>query len=170
MADLLRRVATRSGIPRHFHLSARPLPSAFLVSLYSFEGSPRGLFDNKSGSTTTTLLFRGDCAASTKFNFWTHLAINFIASGLLASSNFYMQVLVAPTRTDVDRAHAKGRALEVGLQSWRNLFYVPWRNRCFWVLLAVSTIPLHLVFNSCVLESKASTDFLMLMTSEKFIG
>lgn len=144
------------------------LLSALLVSLYGLPESPKSISDQK-GTSTTTLIFRGNCDASTRYNFWGHLAVNLIASGVLASSNFFMQVLVAPTRSDVDRAHAKGVSLEIGVQSWRNLFYIPLRNRIFWVLLAVSTIPLHLVFNSTILESRASTDFLMLMVSEGYL-
>ena len=150
-----------------FSLAALLL-SGLLVSLYGLPNSPKSI-SNDEGNSTTTLIFRGSCDASTKYNFWGHLAINLIASGVLASSNFFMQVLVAPTRSDVDRAHAKGVALEIGVQSWRNLFHVPLRNTIFWVLLAVSTIPLHLVFNSTILESRASTDFLMLMASEEYV-
>ena len=139
-----------------------------LVSLYGLDGSPSAVSD-KHGHSTTTLLFRGDCDISTKYNFWGHLAINLIASGVLASSNFFMQVLVAPRRCDVDRAHATGTSIEIGVQSWRNLQYVPRRSAVFWVLLAVSTIPLHLVFNSTILESRASTDFLLVMASERFL-
>jgi hypothetical protein len=143
-------------------LLALVLLGTLLLSLYGLDGSSKAI-------GVSTLLFRGHCEASTQYNFWAHLAINFVASGVLASSNFFMQVLVAPTRADVDRAHAKGRALEIGVQSWRNLFHVRFLHRAFWILLAISTVPLHLIFNSTIMESKASTDFIMLMTSDKFL-
>jgi len=34
-------------------------------------------------------------------NTWAHLAINMVSTGLLAGSNFCMQVLVTPTRADI---------------------------------------------------------------------
>jgi hypothetical protein len=143
------------------------LISCLFVSLYGLDGSP-GAISDRNG-TTTTLLFTGDCKASTQYNFWAHLIINFVASGILASSNFFMQALVAPTRAEVDRAHAKGKALEIGVQSWRNLFHVALRNKILWVALSLSTIPLHLTLNSAVLESRASTDFLLMMASEPYL-
>ncbi|KAK4445901.1 hypothetical protein QBC34DRAFT_412431 [Podospora aff. communis PSN243] len=141
--------------------------SCLFVSLYGLDGSP-GAISDRNG-TTTTMLFTGDCKASTQYNFWAHLVINFVASGILASSNFFMQALVAPTREEVDRAHAKGKALEIGVQSWRNLFHVALRNKILWVALSLSTIPLHLTLNSAVLESRASTDFLLMMASEPYL-
>jgi hypothetical protein len=117
----------------------------------------------------TSLLLKGDCDLTSRYNTWLHLAINIISSGVLASSNFFMQIMVAPTREDVDKAHARSQFLEVGVQSWRNLRHVPWRNVICWALLAITSIPLHLIFNSAVLESRASTDFLMAVTSESFL-
>lgn len=117
----------------------------------------------------TSLLFKGDCDLSSRYNTWLHLVINAISSGVLASSNFFMQVMVAPTREDIDKAHARSRWVEIGVQSWRNLLYVPKRNALYWALFAISSVPLHLIFNSCVLESRASTDFVMAVTSESFV-
>ncbi|KAK0611889.1 hypothetical protein B0T14DRAFT_531224 [Immersiella caudata] len=142
--------------------------SCLFVSVYGLAESPGAISDG-SGASTTTILFEGDCKASTQYNFWAHLVINFVASGILASSNFFMQALVAPTRAEVDRAHAKGKALEIGVQSWRNLFHVALRNKILWVALSLSTIPLHLTLNSAVLESRASTDFLLMMASEPYL-
>jgi hypothetical protein len=127
-----------------------------------------GLGTSSASILRTTLLFQGNCGASSNYNLWIHLAINIISSGVLASSNFFMQVMVAPTREDVNKAHARGKWVEIGVQSWRNLFHVPARNGIFWVLLAISSVPLHLVFNSCVLESRASTDFVIVVASESF--
>lgn len=79
-----------------------------------------------------------------------------------------MQILLAPTRHDIDKAHARSRFAEVGVQSFRNLRIVRLSNGFVWVLLAATSIPLHLVFNSCVLESRGSTKFLMVVASEGF--
>lgn len=123
---------------------------------------PRSRFAN------TTLLFKGNCDKSSRYNTWFHLAINVVSSGVLASSNFFMQVMTAPTRDDVDRAHRRSRSVEIGVQSMRNLISLPRRNVLFWTFFAVSSVPIHLVFNSCVVESRASTDSIMVLASEAF--
>jgi len=117
----------------------------------------------------STVVYEGNCDVSTRNNLLLHFAINAVASGILASSNFFMQVLVAPTREEVDRAHANHTWLEIGVQSFRNIFHVPKRNVLFWLLLSVSTIPLHLFFNGAVLESRASTEFILVMASDGFL-
>ena len=78
-------------------------------------------------------------------NFWSHLGINILSTLLLAASNNCMQCLVSPTRADIDRAHAKRQWLDIGVNSIRNFGYIDTFRRILWVLLAISSIPLHLV-------------------------
>lgn len=117
----------------------------------------------------TTRLFSGSCTQASRLSLGLHVAINIVATGVLASSNFFMQVLAAPTRQEVDRAHARRSWLEIGVQSVRNLRSVPLLHRILWVLLSVTAIPLHLIFNSIVIETKASTNALAVLASESFI-
>lgn len=74
-----------------------------------------------------------------------HLLINVFSTILLAASNYTMQVLSSPTRADLDRAHANGDWLDIGLLSWRNLRRIPRGRMVLWLLLASSSIPLHLL-------------------------
>lgn len=74
-----------------------------------------------------------------------HLFINVGSTILLAASNYTMQVLCSPTRHDIDAAHAKGKWLDIGLLSFRNLKAVPRSRAALWLLLALSSIPLHLL-------------------------
>lgn len=46
-------------------------------------------------------IFHGDCKRASTMNTWAHLAINMISTGLLAGSNYCMQILVAPSRADI---------------------------------------------------------------------
>ncbi|KAM0417299.1 hypothetical protein ACHAPT_012680 [Fusarium lateritium] len=92
-----------------------------------------------------------------------------VSTGILASSNFFMQALVAPTREEANRAHSMGEWVEIGVQSIRNFRFISRRKIVFWVLFSITSIPLHLVFNGCVLESKATTSFKLLMVSESFL-
>lgn len=50
-------------------------------------------------------IFNDDCVTAKKLNLWLHLLINVLSTILLGISNFYMQLLVVPTRHEVDKAH-----------------------------------------------------------------
>jgi hypothetical protein len=65
---------------------------------------------------------------------------------LLASSNYAMQCLSAPTRTELDQAHTKTQWLDIGILSFRNLTQIKTVRMLFWLLLGVSSLPLHLVY------------------------
>lgn len=75
-----------------------------------------------------------------------HLFINVGSTILLAASNYTMQVLCSPTRQDIDIAHANGKWFDIGLLSFRNLRAIPRRRAVLWLLLALSSIPLHLLY------------------------
>ncbi|KAK8068242.1 hypothetical protein PG996_007354 [Apiospora saccharicola] len=122
-----------------------------------------------SATSQTSRLFTGACDEAARRNTFLHLAINIASSAILASSNFFMQVLVAPTRHEVDKAHARGRWLEIGVQSWHNVRFIPVLNSALWLLLALSTIPLHLIFNSSVIERNAFTHYGFTMITEAWI-
>lgn len=69
-------------------------------------------------------LYQGDCSKVHRVNTAIHLYINFSSTLLLAASNFSMQCLSAPTRRDIDRAHAKKIWLDIGIPSFRNIPYI----------------------------------------------
>jgi hypothetical protein len=91
------------------------------------------------------ILFDGQCLRTRRFSLLVHILINLLSTVLLAASNFCMQHLSAPTRKDIDRAHAKRQWLEIGVQSLRNLRYISLRRRVLWILLGLSSLPLHLL-------------------------
>ena len=95
----------------------------------------------------------GQCDYIRGANIVVHLLINVLSTILLAGSNFCMQVLSAPTRREVDAAHAKGRWLDIGVPSVRNWASVSWTSRTLWFLLGVSSIPLHFFYNSTLFAS-----------------
>ncbi|KAL8365470.1 hypothetical protein RB595_004333 [Gaeumannomyces hyphopodioides] len=100
------------------------------------------------------VIVQGSCKNIKMANTGIHVLINVLSTILLAGSNYCMQVLSAPTRAQVDRAHARGRWVDVGVPSLRNLFVaVGWRNRILWALMATSSIPLHLLHNSAVFST-----------------
>lgn len=90
-------------------------------------------------------LMYGDEATISKWNTVLHLFINMLSSILLASSNYTMQVLSSPTRGEIDRAHQHGDSLEIGILSTRNLPKISRQRAIVCVVLALSSIPLHLL-------------------------
>ena len=59
--------------------------------------------------TNNLLLFEGSCPKTKTTDTVVHLIINVLSTLLLGASNYAMQVLVAPTRENIDAAHPKGR-------------------------------------------------------------
>lgn len=90
-------------------------------------------------------LYNGDCNTAGKINTGLHLVINILSTILLSSSNFCMQCLSAPTRAEVDLAHAKKIFLDIGILSTRNLRSIAWKRVILWWILGLSSLPLHLL-------------------------
>ncbi|KAH6621842.1 hypothetical protein C7974DRAFT_377502 [Boeremia exigua] len=95
-----------------------------------------------------------------------HVLINICSTVLLTSSNYAMQLLCAPTRAELDQAHQNGRWLEVGLMSFRNLRYIDRKRTLLWVVLAISSAPLHLLYNSSVFHVVAGQDYTITVVSD----
>lgn len=87
----------------------------------------------------------GDCSEIRNVNSALHLVINVMSSLLLGAGNYCMQVLVAPSREEMDRAHSRGRSLDIGVPSMRNLRYIKWQKTVIWFILCLLSTILHLV-------------------------
>lgn len=59
-------------------------------------------------------IFHGNCTRAAQLDTLLHLIINIFSTGVLASSNFFMQVVSAPSRQEINRAHRLLCALEIG--------------------------------------------------------
>lgn len=90
-------------------------------------------------------IHRGTCPTIKKIGLWVHVAINVISTILLGASNYCMQCLCSPTRREVDKAHERNTWLDIGIQSFRNLMKIKKSRVILWVLLALSSVPLHLM-------------------------
>lgn len=107
-------------------------------------------FGHKRGIGT---LFDGSCHRVNEVTTWLHILINVLSSALLSASNYTMQALSAPTRKDIDLAHQKRQWLDIGVTSVRNLFKIHRLRGVLWCMLAVSSLPIHLLYNSAVFKS-----------------
>ena len=113
----------------------------------------------------------GSCAKTKRLTFWTHLAINVLSTLLLGASNYSMQCLCSPTRSEIDEAHSQGIWLDIGVPSVRNLRRLSITRIILWWLLSLSSIPLHLLYNSAVFSALSTREYdAFLVTSDFFNG
>jgi hypothetical protein len=89
--------------------------------------------------------FTGNCKRASWITTALHLLINVLSSLLLGASNYCMQRLAAPSRKEIDKAHAKRKWLDVGVPNIRNLTHISNGRVSLWVLLGLSSLPLHLL-------------------------
>ncbi|KAF5491521.1 hypothetical protein CGCS363_v011189 [Colletotrichum siamense] len=116
--------------------------------------------------------YESDCRHDNTKNMNTllHLLINALSTVVLASSNFFMQVLNAPSRREVDAVHARGKWLDIGIPSWRNAFYLSRFKLAAWISLCLTSIPIHMLFNSSVFQMTSRFgDFGLYVASESFL-
>ncbi|KAI0398924.1 hypothetical protein F4802DRAFT_591524 [Xylaria palmicola] len=122
------------------------------------------------GIANPIFFYEGPCKENgvSNINFLLHLLINILSTLVLASTNFFMQILNAPSREEIDVAHLNGTWLEIGVSSVRNLFKVSKFKTCCWLGLLVSSIPIHLLANSTVFttEHRESAFHLTIATDE----
>ncbi|KAL2356828.1 hypothetical protein BJ546DRAFT_965617 [Cryomyces antarcticus] len=90
-------------------------------------------------------IYQGDCKFAKSLDLWLHLLINVLSTILLASSNFCMQLLVAPTREEVQVAHKQKKWLDIGVPSIRNLTGIARSRVIAWNILGLSSALLHLL-------------------------
>lgn len=141
----IKRLSHR-GTALFIHIAISTIVLLFNISVTIYAAARYGVSDGFGD------VFQGDCSLVGRYNTLVHLGINIVSTLLLSSSNYCAQLLVAPTRSEVDMAHEKGDWLDIGAPSLRNL----WKNRisrrrkAAWTLLMVSSVLLHLVWNSAV--------------------
>ncbi|KAI0475261.1 hypothetical protein GGR56DRAFT_645310 [Xylariaceae sp. FL0804] len=124
------------------------------------------------------LIYSGSCATIKTLDQYLHLVINLLSTGLLGASNYCMQLQGAPTRADVDRVHLHrgpngtdhGKWLDIGVPSLRNLRHISVWRKLAWGILAVSSVPVHLIYNSAVFQSLSSSDYTVAVAKDSFLS
>jgi hypothetical protein len=157
--------------------------SASVVFLINLVVTIWGSTHNKSNDS---VLYEGDCDRVDRLNTGLHLLINLLSTLLLSSSNYCMQCLSAPTRKEVNQAHAKRMWLDIGVPSIHNLRRISKTRALLWFLLGISSLPLHLLYveifvcltvvvlihtsyNSAVFSSISVNDYLAMSVSQSFV-
>ncbi|PVH88350.1 hypothetical protein DL98DRAFT_648494 [Cadophora sp. DSE1049] len=147
------------------------LACAFLAALVliinlSLVGWVSRLHTTEDGSY---IAMRGSCNNVNKASLFSHLGINILSTLLLGASNYCMQIVIAPSKADLDEAHSKGRWLDIGVPSIRNLRCVSKWRKFICVMLCLSSLPLHLFYNSIVFTSQVTTEYIVSELDESFL-
>lgn len=142
----------------------------------------------KPVSNGIVILFSGSCSKAKIISTTSHLFINVLSTLLLAASNVGMQCLMAPTRYDIQKAHARGAWLHIGVFSWSNMLFIPRRKVLTCIVLAFKfsaasplvslgkslhlRIYLHFLsrYNSIISNNIASNDFNAFFVTEGFVN
>ena len=114
-------------------------------------------------------IYRGQCNLVTKYNMLIHIGINVVSTLLLSAGNYCAQLLVAPTRSEVDKAHERGDWLDIGVPSLRNLRKrrIARKRKATWALLMISSVLLHLVWNAAVFAASPYNQYrIAILTSD----
>lgn len=111
----------------------------------------------------------GSCTETKKFAMWTHFGINILSTLLLGASNYTMQCLSSPTREDINRSHSQNNWLNIGTPSIRNLLRISRSRMLLWWLVGISSVPLHLVYNSAIFTSLSAREYNVFLVSGDFL-
>ncbi|KAN0098164.1 hypothetical protein V8E51_013827 [Hyaloscypha variabilis] len=114
------------------------------------------------------VVFQGSCKTSNALDILIHLLINIFSTCLLGASNYCMQCLNAPTRDEVGKAHSEKKWVDIGVPSFRNLSFMTKSKLLMWSLLALSSIPLHLLYNSVVFKTSQANQYSAALVSQDF--
>jgi len=106
----------------------------------------------------TVTLYSGSCDKSKEIGMWLHLGINTLSTLLLSGSNYTQQCLVAPTRSEIDAAHARRRWMDIGVPSIRNLFRIKAERAFLWIAIGITSVPLHLLYVSILIPTDVRTN------------
>ena len=113
---------------------------------------------------------QGSCQKTKHLSLWLHLAINVLSTLLLGASNYTMQCLSSPTREEINTAHRQRIWLDIGIPSLRNLKHISWGKIFLWWLMALSSIPLHLLYNSVVFSTLSAQEYSVFASSAELVN
>ncbi|GAB1731132.1 hypothetical protein NU195Hw_g3572t1 [Hortaea werneckii] len=126
-----------------------------------------GIQYGSNGAVGTAL--DGKCEEVNTWATILHILINALSSILLSASNYTMQCLCSPTRAEINRAHARGDWLDIGVASFRNLSRINKRRTVLWWILALSSVPIHLLYNSVIFKTLAANEYLLVVANKDFL-
>ena len=123
------------------------------------------------GGLESGLLYQGNCAKVKSMVIWLLLPLNIAGTVLIGTSNYVMQVMAAPNRSEINEAHRFAQAVAIGGTSFRDL--IQWGSggkprKAIWWLLGLSSLPIHLLLNSAIYGSVQASNTGVLVVSDDF--
>ncbi|KAF2499013.1 hypothetical protein BU16DRAFT_523619 [Lophium mytilinum] len=97
-----------------------------------------------------------------------HILLNIISTCILGASNYCMQGIGAPTREEVDAVHKRQKWADIGIQSTKNLALIAPKRVLIWALLAFTSVPFHLFFNSVFFTASQARQYAVAVVSSDF--
>ncbi|KAK2755702.1 hypothetical protein FQN54_005852 [Arachnomyces sp. PD_36] len=113
-------------------------------------------------------IYTGSCDQTGRMNTIIHLGINLLSTLLLSASNYCMQCLSAPTRANIEKSHRNGKWLDIGAPSIRNIQAIGATKTTLWMILGLSSIPLHLLYNSVFFSAISTNTYTIVWVTEGF--
>ncbi|KAI1872788.1 uncharacterized protein JN550_003662 [Neoarthrinium moseri] len=159
----------RTGIALCALLSTGVLALNLVLAVVAYLNLKR----NIAGTSVTdglSTLWAGDCGTAKSISLGSHLVINVLSTVLLGASNYCMQILVSPTRDEIDAAHTRKKWLRIAVPNFQNLVHIDWRRAVICAVLAITSIPLHLLWNSAVVQTVSSNDFFVGGVTRDFLN
>jgi hypothetical protein len=93
----------------------------------------------------TGTFFWGDCSSTGTADKVVHVALNAMSSLFLGVGHYCMQILVAPTREELDSAHRKGKPMEIAVPSLKNLRHIELKRVAGWAMFGAIATLLHVL-------------------------
>lgn len=78
-----------------------------------------------------------------------------------------MQAWTALSREEIDRVHAEGETVDIGIPSLRNLTRIAPSRRLLWAVMFLFTLPVHLFYNSTIYTSSSASDYTVTILSQE---
>lgn len=89
--------------------------------------------------------YTGNCSSTSSANTAVHVILNIASSLFLGAGNYCMQILIAPSREEMDIAHRKGKTVEVGVPSIKNLRHISRKRTVAWLSIGLLGTTLHVL-------------------------
>ncbi|KAF6827244.1 hypothetical protein CPLU01_09207 [Colletotrichum plurivorum] len=152
------RKLSRQWIPSGWRRAALVNIGLLTIPLLSLVGFLAASISATGDVRQSWKFYTAECSRTTAADVFLHLLINGLSTAILASSNFFMQILNAPTRNDINVAHSKGQWFDIGISSLHNIFRLSCFKQLAWFCLLLTSIPIHVLFNSFMFEIDSRMD------------
>ncbi|EEA25403.1 hypothetical protein TMatcc_006373 [Talaromyces marneffei ATCC 18224] len=118
----------------------------------------------------SNILYEGSCTTAKDLKIVIHLAINIFSLILTATSSLSGNILMSPSRADLDRAHSGSNWLTIGVFSLRNLRNLQWPHRLTWIVLTGTSLIVQFIYNSVIYSSLNANTYAAFVASHDFIS